>query len=131
MLGRSVWMRLAGVFAAIATLTGAQIGEPAQKPKPCGAINYVGVELNNPFTAQRATRSKGLKPGETQSMPELFETVARDGTGKIRIEHHSISKRPGRSEIRALHQRDGTEMAVTQEELGTAITIFDCSAGHT
>src|SRR5258708_32219257 len=109
-------MRLAGVFAAIATLTGAQIGEPAQKPKPCGAINYVGVELNNPFTAQRVTRSKRLKPGETQSTPELTETVARDGSGKIRIEHHPVSKGPGGSAIRMLHQRAGTEMAVTPEE---------------
>jgi hypothetical protein len=106
----------------------AQSNPPAQHPQACGVL-YVGREINNPFTARRITKTTGRSATNVPRMPEILEIVARDSTGRMRIEKHPDTAGQNGSDPVVLHTRDGGQINTTHSELNALTMIFDCPDG--
>lgn len=125
---------LIGVSAVLITSTfSAQTTTPAQIARGCSAnvsaIDYVGVALGNPFSAQRVTSSFMTSSDGSRKTMDLVEDVARDSSGRIRFQKHM--RLPDESETMTLSNRDGEKFTPTKELLRISITIFDCLKGKT
>jgi len=90
---------LAITLVFIAAFGAAQSNPPA--PKPQGAATNLGVrvEMNNPFTARRVTKTTNPSATDARRTPEILEIVARNIAGCVRIE-----RQPG---MRIAHVYEG------------------------
>lgn len=110
-----------GMLAAIALL----LCWPAQAQ----FVNYVGVEVDNPFTAELVTTSTFPASTGSQETKIRREFVARDSRGRIRFEKRDVGHLAGDPKTITLETPDGQPFTVTREEYGTLIQIFDHPAG--
>lgn len=133
-LGRTL---LRAAFAMLLTAATANAQNPSptptqdQRPRPCGAINYVGTQTANPFTATHTTKSTTILPDGNKQLTEFVEFVARDSDGRIRFEKHGVFRPAGDAEKFVLHTRDGGQIETTRETMGISILIFDCPGSMT
>lgn len=118
-------------LVSIAVSAIAQSNPLIPKPQGCGAVSYVGTEINNPFTARRITTTTSRSAGAPPRMPEISEIVTRDGAGRVRIEKHGESAALSGSDPVVLHTRDGGQFNTTHAELNVITMIFDCPDGRT
>jgi hypothetical protein len=117
-----------------ATVSNAQNPAPAPAPDPnrrlCNAINYVGGQAANPFTARRVTKGTTISPEGIQKPFERVELAARDSAGRIRFERNGFVLTPeSGDESVVLHTRDGGKIETTRKTLGMLVMIFDCPGG--
>jgi hypothetical protein len=98
---------------------------PAQTPLGC-ALNYVGADLRNPFTAEYVTNSTTPDSDGRLKSVVMKENVARDSQSRIRFEKHGVGAPADDRKTITLQSSDGTPFTVTREEYGTLITISDC-----
>ncbi len=105
----------------------AQTAAPAAKPRSCGPIDNIGGTPSNPFTARRVHEPDNSSGPRSSTI--LTELVARDSSGRTRVEKRPMTKSPDGKKEAALYTRDGNEWTVAQEELGIVIQIFDCPNG--
>jgi hypothetical protein len=117
----------AAALTAIILLCGS--AARAQTAKRCIAMNFVGADASNPFTAERVTTSTMPTPSGAPKMMVLRELIARDSQGRLRFERRGIAQPPDDRKTVALETRDGKPFEVTREEFGTQILIFDCASG--
>lgn len=101
---------------------------PAPKAQACTVAN-VGVEIGNPFIARYMTKSTSTSSTNVPRMPEILEIVARDSSGRVRIEKHGEIAAPNGSDSVVLHTRDGGQINTTHAELNVVTMIFDCPDG--
>jgi len=101
----------------------------AQLKKRCSGIAYFSAVSGNPFTAERVTTSTIPVTGGTPKTVVFRESIARDSRGRIRIEKHGVVQPPNDRKTVTLETSDGKPFAVTREEYGTLIEIFDCASG--
>jgi hypothetical protein len=117
----------AAALTAIILLCGS--AARAQTAKRCIAMNFVGADSSNPFSAERASTSTMPTPSGAPKMMVLRELIARDSQGRLRFERRGVAQPPDDRKTVVLETRDGKPFEVTREELGTQILIFDCASG--
>ena len=108
----------------------AQTAAPDAQPRPCGGSGNIGGPLNNPFTARRVDipLDASSVPGKPVMEPDQ---VARDSSGRIRIERRGVRKFPAGRTQETLYTRDGDKWTVTEEEAGILINLFNCTKAIT
>src|SRR5258706_341706 len=111
---------IASLLVAPALL--AQTAAPVKTTGSCLATDWIGVMPNNPFTAQRVSKSLMKSPNGTEKTMETIEKIARDRDGRIRFEKHT--RLPGDEEEVTLTTHEGESLRVTNEILKTSILIF-------
>jgi hypothetical protein len=117
----------AAALTAIILLSGS--AARAQTAKRCIAMNFVGADSSNPFTAERVTTSMMPTRSGAPKTTVRKEPVARDSQGRLRFEKRGVQQSPDDRKTAALETRDGKPFVVTREEFGTHILIFDCASG--
>jgi hypothetical protein len=117
----------AAALTAIILLCGS--AARAQTAKRCIAMNFIGADSNNPFTAERVTTSTMPTPSGAPKMMVLRELIARDSQGRLRFERRGVAQPPSDRKTVALETRDGKPFEVTREEFGMHSLIFDCASG--
>jgi hypothetical protein len=119
------------IFASSASSLFAQSTQTHRHSGTCGSVAYVQVEINNPFTARRITKTVSRSASRTHKMPEALEVIARDSAGRVRIERHGDMATPNGNQLAMPPTRGGGEINVTAAELGVVTMIFDCPDGKT
>jgi hypothetical protein len=119
------------IFASSASSLFAQSPQARRHSGTCGSVAYVQVEINNPFTARRITKTFSRTASETYKMPLVLEVIARDSAGRLRIERHGDMAVADGSRLATPHTREGAQINVTAAELGVVTVIFDCPDGKT
>lgn len=99
--------------------------------RSCATLDSIPDWSANPFTAQRVTHSVNELPDGTEQNSELIEFVARDGSGRVRVERRPLLRDARGAEKVTLNTRDGGTIHTTRETLGTVIVISDCPNGKT
>jgi len=113
-----VWMALASVVAH------------AQTVPRGGAMEYVGIERDKPFSADRVTKPASHPAGGTGQTRELVEHAARDSAGRIRIErNHAFPPVSSADEVE-LSSAEGKNITAKRATLGLNIVISDYANGQ-
>jgi hypothetical protein len=104
----------------------------AQTSRPCGPVNYVGVELSKPFTGQWVTKSVFTAADGREESLEMTELIARDSQGRVRFEKSGGFLRPrGEREAAVSVAHEGETPGTNKEATVTVIDIVDCPNGKT
>jgi hypothetical protein len=94
-------------------------------------VDYVGVQADKPFTAQRVTHSVMPSANGSKHTLEFVEFVARDSSGRIRIEKGSRLNDARGSEQMTMSTHDEGTINTTRDLLNMSIIITDCPNGKT
>jgi hypothetical protein len=101
----------------------------AQTGGACLAVNNIGVQLNNPFTADWVIDSVFTsRDGRKQPM-EMDEPIARDSAGKLRFEKDGFRPIPNHEEERTAHSGLPVGTGPANETSNPHIVIIDCPNG--
>ena len=114
---------------AIAWIAVAFLVARAQTAPHGGTLEYLGVERDKPFTAERVTRVVTHSDGTADTSSELFELMARDSAGRIRIERRGLQPPAKASEEIEGKTLDGKTFTTTRELAETVVLIMDYSHG--
>lgn len=130
---RYKWLTRVVLLAGLGAL-GLASGTTAsgQTSRPCGAVNYVGVELSKPFTGRWVTKSVFTAADGREESLEMTELIARDSRGRVRFEKSVGFMRPrGEREaaVSVAHERETP--GSNKDATVTVIDIVDCPNGKT
>lgn len=102
---------------------------PAQIPRGCTGLEYIGADSNNPFTAEYLTTDETPMPDGAMKTTVSRQSVARDGKGRIRLEVRPQEELAESQKAVTVQNPDGSTFTAKQEELSTTIEIVDCESG--
>jgi hypothetical protein len=116
-----------GVLIALDLLSGSP--SPAQIPRGCTGLEYIGADSNNPFTAEYLTTDETPMTDGAMKITVSRQSVARDGKGRIRLEVRPHEELAESQKAVTVQNPDGSTFTAKQEELSTTIEIVDCKSG--
>lgn len=112
---------------SVASVAFGQTPASSENSESCAGISIddVGPDLRNPFAAQRVSTSVTRSADGKEHTTQLFESLARDSAGRIRIEKSGSFKPGTQSQQVELSTRDGGKIVTTEALLQTVVLIFE------
>jgi len=110
---------------AVAIAAGLTLSTYAQSGRTGGLVQYVGVELGSPFTAQWVTTSAVTGTDGRERTSQMVETAARDSSGRIRFEKLRAAIAGARDRPVTLYTHEGGTITTSENELHRLVSVYD------